>query len=61
MPESGAGYVTRFLVSTSFMQRYETHQVGAAHHTECWIPAEELNDNIVGPIEVVASFGETAK
>lgn len=62
VPESGSGYVTRFLVNTSFMQRYETHQVGAAQHTEWWIPAEdleELNDNIVGTIEVIASFGET--
>jgi hypothetical protein len=57
---SGAGYVTRFRVRSEFMQRFETHQVGAAHHTEWWIPAElleELNDAIVGTIEVVASFG----
>ena len=59
---SGAGYVTRFKVRASFMHRFEVHQVGAAHHTEWWIPAElleELNDNIVGTIEVVASFGRT--
>lgn len=57
---SGAGYVTRFRVRSSFMARFETHCVGAAHHTEWWIPAElleELNDNIVGRIELVASYG----
>jgi hypothetical protein len=56
---SGAGYVTRFRVRSSFMRRFEVHQVGASHHTEWWIPAElldELNENIVGLIEVVAAF-----
>ncbi len=41
------------------MDRYAVHQVGAAHHTEWWVPAEELevlNDNIVGTIEVVRRF-----
>jgi len=60
--QSGSGYVTRFLVRTSFMSRYVVHCVGAAHHTEWWIPAEdleELNENIVGTIEVIASFGES--
>jgi hypothetical protein len=57
--ENGAGYVTRFHVRTSFMQQFETHCVGASHHIEWWIPAErleELNDNIVGSIEVIATF-----
>lgn len=57
--ESGAGYVTRFEVRRDFISKYEIHTVGAAHHTEWWIPAkdlEELNDNLVGEIEIVASF-----
>src|SRR5207237_812164 len=57
--ESGSGYVTRFRVLTAFMSRYEIHCVGAAHHTEWWIPAEdleELNANIVATIEVIAAF-----
>jgi hypothetical protein len=61
--ESGAGYVTRFHVKSEFMRNFEIHQVGASHHTEWWIPAEqleELNDNIVGIIEVVAAFGGPA-
>ena len=57
--ESGHGYVTRFKVRQAFMRRYEVHTVGASHHAEWWIPAEELeelNANIVGTIEVIAAF-----
>lgn len=59
MNESGAGYVTRFVVREEFIVRYPVQQVRARVHTEHWIPAEdlpELNRNIVGPIEVIASF-----
>ena len=58
--ESGAGYVTRFLVRAEFADRHPVHVVGDAHHTEWWIPAEELdalNAAIAGPIQVVATFG----
>lgn len=61
--DSGAGFVTRFRVRKSFMDSYQIHRVGAAHHTEWWIPAEtleELNDNIVGRIEVIHSYGPEA-
>lgn len=60
MPESGSGFVTRFEVRREFMDRYQIHQVGGSHNTEWWVPAEELeelNDNIVGTIQVVKSFG----
>jgi hypothetical protein len=56
---SGVGYVTRFRVKKEFMDRFKIERVGAAHHTEWWIPAEqleELNDNIVGLIEVIGEF-----
>jgi len=59
VPASGRGYVTRFLVRRSFMDRYDVHRVGAAHHCEWWVPAEDLdalNENIVGEIEVIAEF-----
>jgi hypothetical protein len=58
-PQSGAGFVTRFQVQAAFMQRYTIQQVGASHHTEWWVPAEDLeslNDHIVGLIEVIAEF-----
>jgi hypothetical protein len=40
-------------------ERYEIHCVGASHHLEWWIPAEDLedlNDNIVGLIEMVGKL-----
>ncbi len=58
-PASGAGYITRFQVRKSFMDRYPLHKVGGATHTEWWIPAEELeslNDAIVGLIEVIGEY-----
>jgi len=61
VPSSGAGFVTRFHVQQAFMARYLTHVVGAARHTEWWIPAEDLevmNDHIVGLIEVIHAFPE---
>ncbi len=57
--DSGVGYVTRFRVRREFMDRYPIQKVGGAHHTEWWVPAEELeqlNDNIVGPIEVIGEY-----
>jgi hypothetical protein len=56
---SGCGYVTRFLVRKAFMDRYPIQKVGGAHHTEWWVPAEELdelNRNIVGLIEVIGEY-----
>jgi len=59
IPESGIGYVTRFEVNKEFMNRYDIQQVGTTYHTEWWVPAkelEELNDNIVGKIEVIGEY-----
>jgi hypothetical protein len=60
--DSGAGYVTCFRVRKSFMDHYPIQQVGRRIHTEWWIPAEdleELNDNIVGLIEVLSEFHQS--
>lgn len=57
--ESGVGYVTRFQVKKTFMERYPIQKVGGAIHTEWWIPAEdleELNANIVGVIEIIGEY-----
>jgi len=54
---SGAGYVTRFEVLHSFLDRYEVHQAGGTTILEYWIPAEDLaalNASIAGAIEVTA-------
>lgn len=57
--DSAVGYVTKFEVKKEFMDRYKIQQVGAAHHQEWWIPAEDLealNENIVGVIEVIGEY-----
>lgn len=57
--DSKQGYVTRFSVRSDFLSYYELHTVGSSLHQEYWIPAEELdefNRNIVGPIEIIATF-----
>ena len=59
VPASGVGYVTRFHVKKNFTDRYQIQKVGGEEHTEWWIPAEdleELNDNIVGQIEVIGEY-----
>jgi hypothetical protein len=41
------------------MDRYPIQNVGAGNHTEWWIPTDdldEMNDNIVGLIEIIAEF-----
>jgi hypothetical protein len=59
VPASGYGCAMRFAVRTDFMSRYAVQRVGGSLHTEWWVPAEELeelNDNIVGSIEVIHEF-----
>jgi hypothetical protein len=56
---SGSGYVTRFAVRRSFLDRYHVQNAGGERFQEYWIPAEKLgdfNDNIVGKIEITAEF-----
>jgi hypothetical protein len=55
----GVGYVTRFEVEKSFIDRYDVQQAGGRTILEYWIPAEdleELNQHILGLIEVVAEY-----
>lgn len=59
VPASGAGFVTRFQVKRSFIDRYDVQEAGGHAHLEYWIPADDLpafNAAIVGPIEVIRSF-----
>ena len=51
----------RFEVRKSFLDRFQRKTVGARRHEEFWIPADqvdEMNDNIVGTIELVATYTE---
>lgn len=55
----GVGYVTRFFVKKTFMDKYSIKCVGGREHTEWWIPAAdlaELNRNIVGKIEIIGEY-----
>ena len=63
VPASGAGYVTSFEVESDYLNNFEIQKVGGLHHTEWWIPAEELeefNSHIVGSIVVVRKYPEDA-
>lgn len=53
-----AGLVTRFVVDSDYLSRFEQHVVGAAEHAEYWIPAEEL-DSFNAAIEGVIGVGES--
>ena len=53
------GYVLEFDVDAEYLQRFGIKKVGAEHHLEYWIPAEELeefNRRIKGAIRVIAKF-----
>ena len=55
------GYVTRFEVEDEYCKQFEVHTVGASHHQELWVPAEELevfNQHILGKIQVISEFAE---
>jgi hypothetical protein len=57
--DSGVGYVTCFAVRTDYLARFKVETVGARTHQELWVPAEQLeefNRNIVGFIEIIATF-----
>jgi hypothetical protein len=58
-PARGSGFVTRFQISRSFIDRYDVKDASGSSHQEYWIPPEDLdafNAAIVGLIEVVSSF-----
>jgi hypothetical protein len=59
-PNSGfVGYVLRFHIQKSYLDRHQPHEAGGRDLVEYWIPAEELgefNDHIVGTIDVLHEF-----
>lgn len=60
--DGAKGFVTRFRIEDTTAAQYEPRIVGARHHEELWIPAEELdafNAAIVGKIEVIAEYAGT--
>jgi len=62
--DGATGYVTRFEVRALYLERYSVQVAGARLHAEYWIPAEDLgifNDNIVGTIDIIATFEDETK
>ena len=59
VPAEGVGYVTRFDVQRTYLERLEVRQVGGRDVLEYWIPAEEVEDfnaHIVGAIVEEADY-----
>lgn len=53
------GIVTKFYLTTDYLQKYEVHNVGGFVHNELWVPSEDLtefNSNFIGQIEIVKVF-----
>ncbi len=59
------GYVTQFEIPEEYLSTFNVHNVGARHHNELWVPAEQLeefNAKIVNGIRVLTAFyGEKFK
>lgn len=56
---SGCGFVTRFQILKTYLDRYEVQVAGGRAHQKYWIPAEDMdafNAAIVGDIEVTQEF-----
>lgn len=59
VPAYGVGHVVAFELLSTYLAKYKIENVGGEIHNEYWIPAEELeemNDNIVGKIELIQTF-----
>jgi hypothetical protein len=59
--DSGAGFVMRFEIDRSYMDKFEKHEVGGRACQEYWIPADELgifNSQICGRIRLIAEFSD---
>lgn len=59
VPAYGSGFVTKFHVEKSYIQKFEVQNVGGIIHDELWVPADELeefNNHIIGLIEVTKEF-----
>lgn len=53
------GFVARFAVEKTYVEKFDAHTVGSKQHQELWVPAAELaefNRHIVGKIEIVECF-----
>jgi hypothetical protein len=57
--EYSVGFVVRFIVPSTFINRYDLQSVGYDEHSEYKVPIDELelfNHQIMGKIELVSAF-----
>lgn len=53
------GIVTKFDLPTTYLDKFEIHNVGGFIHNELWVPSEDLNEfnnQIIGSIEIVKIY-----
>jgi len=59
LPSYKNGFVTEFELSNKYLSKFKVEKVGLDHHTELWVPAEELeefNSEIIDRIRVIEAF-----
>ncbi|MEM9545178.1 MAG: hypothetical protein AAGA77_04355 [Bacteroidota bacterium] len=64
LPTYKNGFVTEFELSEDYLSKFKIEKVGLEHHTELWVPAEELeefNHEIIGDIKVIEAYHENPK
>ncbi len=60
VPAYGDGFVLAFAMNEEYLKNFEVQNVGGEIHNELWVPAEkmnEFNDNIIGEIRIIESYG----
>ncbi len=64
LPSYKNGFVTEFELSNQYLSKFKVEKVGLDHHTELWVPAEELeefNSEIINQIFVVEAYHANPK
>ena len=59
LPSYKNGFVTEFELNKEYLSKFKIEKVGLDHHTELWVPAEELdefNQEIINSIKVIEAY-----
>jgi hypothetical protein len=59
LPSYKNGFVTEFELSKKYLSKFKVEKVGLDHHTELWVPAEQLeefNNEIIDRIKVIEAY-----
>lgn len=59
LPSYGNGFVVSFDMDADYLKQFKEEKVGLDHHTELWIPSEDLeefNGHIIGEIKVLEGY-----